>query len=166
MKFDSLEKLYVHELKDLFSAEHQFLAALPELKARATDEDLSKVLMGQMQETRVRIGRIESVFSSLDFEPGGHRCTAMEGLIEEGGQLLSSDIEPRVMDAALVASLQRIEHYGMAGYGTARSFAEKLGRKKDADVLQVALNELGESNRHLTTLAERKLNFLALNLTH
>ena len=101
-------------------------------------------------------------FKSLDFEPGGHKCAAMEGLIKEGAGLMKSDVSPRVLDAALVAAVQRVEHYEMAGYGTARAYAEKLGEHKAADELQKTLNEEGHANQTLTRLAERSINFLAM----
>ena len=127
MKLDSLKKLYVHELKDLHSAETQLLDALPKMRDAANNDDLKEVFSCHIDETKEHASRLEKIFANLDFEPGGHRCAAMEGLIKEGEGLISSDIEPKVLDAALIAASQRIEHYEMAGYGTARTYAEKLG---------------------------------------
>jgi len=162
MKLDSLQKLYVHELKDLHSAETQLLEALPKMREAASSDDLKELFTSHLKETKTHVSRLETIFKGLDFEPGGHKCAAMEGLIKEGEGLIKSDIEPSVLDAGLIAAAQRIEHYEMAGYGTARTFAEKLGHQDAADVLQLTLNEEGHANQKLTRLAERKINFLAL----
>lgn len=161
MNLDSLHKLYIHELKDLYSAENQLLDALPKMEAAATDTHLKEAFAKHLAETKVHIQRLENVFKGLDFEPGGHRCNAMEGIISEGEELLKEDIPPRVLDAALIAAAQRVEHYEMAGYGTARAFAEKLGEHEAAEILQLTLDEEGKTNRHLSRLAERSINFLA-----
>lgn len=162
MKLDSLEKLYIHELKDLYSAETQLLEALPKMESAASDPDLKAAFADHLKTTKGHVERLETIFKSLDFQPGGHKCAAMEGLVEEGKGLMSSDIEPKVLDAGLVAAAQRVEHYEMAGYGTARSYAEKLGRHADADMLQATLNEEGLCDNALSRLAERRLNFLAM----
>ncbi|MGB7327307.1 MAG: ferritin-like domain-containing protein [Rubripirellula sp.] len=162
MKLDSLSKLYVHELKDLYSAETQLLDAIPKMQEAASNSDLKDCFTAHLDETKTHVSRLESIFKELDFEPGGHKCAAMEGLIKEGEGLIKSDIDPSVLDAALIASAQRIEHYEMAGYGTARTYAEKLGSHKAAETLQTTLNEEGHANQKLTRLAERKINFLAL----
>ncbi len=161
MKLDSLEKLYVQELKDLHSAETQLLDAIPKMEAAATDKGLKEAFAHHLNETKTHVTRLESIFEGMDFEPGGHRCTAMEGIIKEGTEVINSDTLPKVLDAALVAAAQRVEHYEIAGYGTARAYAEKLGNHEDADVLQKTLEEEGTANRTLTRLAERHINFLA-----
>jgi ferritin-like metal-binding protein YciE len=163
MKLDSLEKLYVHELKDLYSAEKQLVEALPKMEKAASNQELKQAFATHLKETRTHVSRLESIFKKLEFEPGGHKCEAMAGLIKEGESFVSSDIEPEVLDAALVAAAQRVEHYEMAGYGTARAFAEKMGDHEAADILQQTLNEEGHANQTLTRLAERSLNFLAMN---
>ncbi|AMV31489.1 hypothetical protein VN12_05180 [Pirellula sp. SH-Sr6A] len=162
MRLDSLEKLYVHELKDLYSAENQLLQALPRMEKAATDSDLKAALADHLKQTKNHVKRLESIFSGMDYQPGGHKCAGMEGLIKEGESLLEGDADSNVLDAALVAAAQRVEHYEMAGYGTARAYAEKLGRQADADLLQETLNEEGLCNQSLTRLAERRLNFMAM----
>jgi len=162
VKLDSLHKLFVHELKDLYSAEGQILEALPKMEEAATDSGLKEAFRGHIAETKKHVERLEGIFKRLDFEPGGHRCAAMEGIIEEGQGLIKSDIEPKVLDAALVAAAQRVEHYEMAGYGTARTYADKLGDHETADMLQKTLDEEGHANQRLTRLAERSINFLAM----
>ena len=163
MKLDSLEKLYVHELKDLYSAETQLLESLPLMEKAATDKELKVAFSDHLKQTKSHIARLEKIFSGLDYEPGGHKCAGMEGLLKEGKHLLEGDVESNVLDAALVAAAQRIEHYEMAGYGTARAYAEKLGRQKEADMLQETLNDEGLCNQALTRLAERRLNFVAMS---
>ena len=161
MNIDSLHKLYIQELKDLYSAENQLLEAIPKMEKAASDATLKKAFADHLKETKNQISRLEKIFNTTDFEPGGHKCAAMEGLIKEGSEIMKSGMPPHVLDAALVAAAQRVEHYEMAGYGTARAFAEKLGDHAAADLLQETLNEEGQANRKLTRLAERSLNFLA-----
>lgn len=164
MKLDSLHKLYVQELKDLYSAEQQLLDAIPLMIEAASNDELSQAFEDHLEETRAHAARLEKIFANLDFEPGGHKCAAMEGLIEEGKHLIKGDINPKVLDAGLIAAAQRVEHYEMAGYGTARAYAEKLGEHEAADLLQLTLNEEGAANQKLTRLAERSINFLAMQL--
>jgi len=164
MKLDSLEKLYIHELKDLYSAENQLLEAIPKMEKAASNKELKQAFAHHLKETQTHVSRLEKIFKKLEFEPGGHKCEAMAGLIKEGEGLIKSDIDPKVLDAGLVAAAQRVEHYEMAGYGTTRAYAEKLGDQATADVLQKTLNEEGLANQTLTRLAERSLNFLAMNV--
>ncbi|TWT56839.1 hypothetical protein KOR42_01940 [Thalassoglobus neptunius] len=163
MNLDSLMKLYVHELKDLYSAENQLVEALPKMAKAANDDDLKSAFTEHLSETKNQIQRLEKIFKQLEFEPGGHKCAGMEGLITEGEHLIKSDISFNVLDAALVAAAQRVEHYEMAGYGTARTYAEKLGRQNDSDLLQETLNEEGHADQLLSRLAERRINFLAMD---
>lgn len=162
MNLDSLMKLYVHELKDLYSAENQTKEALPRFVESAQDEDLKNAFAEHLEETKEHIKRIESIFENLDFEPGGHKCKGAEGLIEEAKGVLGQGFDESVQDAALIAAAQRLEHYEMAGYGVARTYAEKLGRSEDADLLQKTLEDEGAADRRLTRLAERRLNFEAM----
>ncbi len=162
MKLDSLEKLYVHELKDLYSAETQLLEALPKMEAAASDKGLKQAFSDHLKETRGHIARLEALFKKLDFAPGGHRCAGMEGLLREGAQLFKADAPPKVLDAALISAAQRVEHYEMAGYGAARAYAEKLGDHEAADELQKTLDEEGYTDRALTRMAERSINALAM----
>ena len=162
MNLDSLQKLYVMELKDLYSAERQLISAIPKMVEAANDKELKAAFSSHLEETRTHVKRLESIFKKLDYEPGGHKCAAMEGLIKEGEELINGDVDPQVIDAALVAAAQRVEHYEIAGYGTARAYAEKLGEKDAADLLQETLNEEGHANQTLTRLAERSLNYVAM----
>ena len=162
MNLDSLSKLYVHELKDLYSAEKQLVTALPKVIAAARNKDLKKALKDHLQETRRQVQRLEKVFDRVGASPRGHKCMGMEGLIKESASMLKEDAEPDVLDAAIIAAAQRIEHYEMAGYGVARTYAEKLGDFAAADLLQETLEEEAQADRHLTRLAERTINIKAM----
>lgn len=162
MNLDSLTKLYVHELKDLYSAEKQLIEALPKLVAAASNKDLKKALKDHLAVTRRQVQRLDKVFARTDFSPRGHKCEGMAGLIKEGGSLLKEDSEPDVLDAAIIGAAQRVEHYEMAGYGVARTYAEKLGDYKAADLLQESLEEEAQADRQLSRIAERTINFQAM----
>lgn len=161
MKLDSLEKLYIHELKDLYSAGNQVLDAMPGLIDAASDEDLADLLENHRSETQQQIERLEAIFDGLAFRPGGHHCKGMEGLVKEARDLVGDIDEPDVRDAALISAVQRMEHYEIAGYGTARAFAEKLGNYDAADSLQKSLDEQGAFDQAMLRLAQRRLNFQA-----
>lgn len=162
MNLDSLRKLYVHELKDLYSAEQQIVDALPKMIAGAGNTDLKKALKEHLEVTRKQAKRLEKVFAGMDFSPRGSRCEGMEGLLKEGASLLKEKADPDVLDAAIIAAAQRVEHYEIAGYGVARTYAEKLGDYKAADLLQQSLEEEAQADRHLSRLAERTINFQAM----
>lgn len=162
MKLDSLEKLYAHELKDLWSASKQAQQALPSMIEAADDQELKQTLTAYSKAYDDRIERLETIFDGMDFEPRGHRCKGMSGLVDEAKDLLQAEATPEVRDAGIIASTQRIHHYEMAGYGVARTYAEKLGEQAAADLLQKTLDEAGDANRALTRLAERRINFEAL----
>ena len=161
MKVDSLRKLYVHELKDLYSAETQLVEELPGMADKASDPDLKKAFRSHLEETKRQRSRLEQIFKDLDFSPGGHRCEGIAGLIKEAHGLTQDVTDDEVLDAALIAAAQRVEHYEMAGYGVARAYAEKLGDYAAADLLQQSLDEEGAADRKLTTLALRRINFEA-----
>ncbi|HUF89641.1 MAG TPA: ferritin-like domain-containing protein [Gemmatimonadota bacterium] len=162
MNLDSLRKLYVHELKDLYSAEQQIVDALPKMIAGAGNKDLKKALKEHLEVTRKQAKRLEKVFEGMDFSPRGSKCEGMEGLLKEAAGLLKEKADPDVLDAAIIAAAQRVEHYEIAGYGVARTYAEKLGDYKAADLLQQSLEEEAQADRHLSRLAERTINFQAM----
>lgn len=162
MKLDDLHKLYVHELKDLYSAEQQLLEALPKMERAASDADLKQAFASHLKETQRHVQRLEDIFSRLDYEPGGQRCAGMEGLIREASDMLGEDAPDAVKDAGLIAAAQRVEHYEIAGYGVVRTYAEKLGDYRAADLLQETLNEEGLADQKLSRIATRRINFQAL----
>lgn len=158
MKLASLEDLYVEELKDLYSAEHQLLKALPRMAKAATALKLSRAFESHLRQTRGHVTRLEKIFKKLGGSPKGKKCKAMEGLLAEGKELMGEDAEPAVMDAALIGAAQRVEHYEMAGYGCARTYARLLGHNEAADLLQKTLDEEGATDKALTELAEKSIN--------
>jgi ferritin-like metal-binding protein YciE len=162
VKLDDLRKLWVHELKDLYSAEQQLLEALPKMERAASDDDLKQAFASHFNETQRHVERLEDIFSRLEFEPGGQRCVGMEGLIEEASEMMKEDAPDAVKDAGLIAAAQRVEHYEIAGYGVARTYAEKLGDYRAADILQDTLNEEGLADQKLSRIAMRRINFEAL----
>ena len=162
MKLNSLKKLYIHELKDLYSAENQILKALPKMEAAATNPDLKKAFKSHRNETKTHISRLEKVFEKMAFRPGGERCLGAAGLIKETEGLISSDANKHVLDAALIGAAQRVEHYEMAGYGTVVALAEKLGKHGQASILRETLEEEGRTDRKLTQLADKSINFRAM----
>ncbi len=158
MSLDSLQALYISELKDLYSAENQLLKALPKMAKAASSPELSQAFKAHLEETKGHVERLEAVFQELDASPKGKKCKAMEGLIEEASELLKEEAAPDVMDAALIAAAQRVEHYEMAGYGCVRTYAKVLGFTKSAALLQETLDEEGACDKKLTTLAEGGIN--------
>lgn len=162
MKLETLHDLFVDELKDLYNAEHQILKALPKMTKAATSPELSAAFEEHNEVTEVQVQRLEKIFKTLKTSPKGKKCKAMEGLLEEGKELMSEDADPSVMDAALIAAAQRVEHYEMAGYGCVRTYAKLLGYKEAAALLQKTLDEEGEADKSLTKLAETVINAEAL----
>ncbi len=161
MKLSTLQDLLQHELKDLYSAENQLVDALPKMAEAATNPDLKAGFQEHLEETKVHVQRLEQIAEALGVSLGGHKCKAMEGLIEEGSDLISEDAEDAVRDAGLIGAAQRVEHYEIAGYGTARALAIHLGRKEITDLLDETLGEEKATDRKLTELAETRINFEA-----
>jgi ferritin-like metal-binding protein YciE len=160
-RIDTLEDLYMDLLKDLYSAEKQLVKALPKLAKAAHSDDLRKTFHEHLSQTEGHVERIEQIFSDLDGSPRGKKCVGMEGIIEESNELLKENIEPDVLDAGLIAAAQRAEHYEIAGYGAARTWAERLGYHNVAQLLQQTLDEEGEANKKLTQIAESHVNMEA-----
>jgi ferritin-like metal-binding protein YciE len=160
-KMATLEDLYTDLLKDLYSAEKQLVKALPKMAKNAQSPDLQKAFQEHLRQTEGQVDRIERIFSDMDGSPRGKKCVGMEGLIEEGNELLQEDVEPDVLDAGLIAAAQKVEHYEIAGYGTARAWAERLGYDKAARLLQETLEEESMANEKLTRIAESHVNMEA-----
>jgi len=153
-KLTTLQDLLVSELKDLYSAENQLLKALPKMAKAATSEDLKAAFEKHLEQTKTHAERLEKIMEELGESPKGKTCKAMKGLIEEGSETISEDAEDFVKDAALIGAAQRVEHYEIAGYGTARTFAQTLGHDEIAEILQKTLDEEGETDQALTDLAK------------
>jgi len=158
MKLKTLHDLFVDELKDLYNAENQILKALPKMAKAASSEELRQGFEEHLEQTHGHVERLEQIFEQLGARAKGKKCVAMEGLIDEGKELMSEDAEPSVMDAALIAAAQKVEHYEMAGYGTVRAWAEQLGLHEAANLLQQTLDEEKETDEKLTQLAESMVN--------
>jgi len=155
-KFNSLRDLYIHELKDLYNAESRILDTLPKMADKATDVQLKSAFETHLEETKTQKDRLERIITDLGEKPGGETCEAMKGLVKEGEEMLAAKGDPGAIDAGLIAQAQRVEHYEMAGYGSARAYAEKLGHSEHAQLLQETLDE----EKH----ADEKLNECAVSV--
>ncbi len=158
MKLRSLEEVLVDQVKDLYSAEKQIVKALPKMAKKASSDELSAALEEHLQQTEGQIERLEQVFELLGKRPTGKKCHAIEGLIEEGKTLMEEKAEPAAMDAGLIAAAQKVEHYEIASYGCARTWASQLGYGDASKLLQETLDEEGETDQKLTKLAEGLVN--------
>jgi ferritin-like metal-binding protein YciE len=152
-KLDSPRDLLVHELKDLYNAEVQLTKALPKMAKAATAPELKKAFETHLRETENQVARLDKIAGILGQPLKGKKCKAMEGLVEEGKEVLEEDGEPTMIDLALIGSAQKVEHYEIAGYGTARTIAELLGEDKIATILQETLDEEGNTDKLLTEIA-------------
>jgi ferritin-like metal-binding protein YciE len=161
MQADSLRDLYVEELKDVLNAERQLVKALPKMAAQATSGELRAAFEEHRIVTEEQVRRLETIFDDLGQAPRGKRCLGMEGLIAESEEMIQEDMEPEVLDAALIASAQRVEHYEIAAYGTLRTYARQLGLDNHAELLQRTLDEEGEADKLLTQIAESSVNLEA-----
>ena len=161
MKMDSLHELYVEELKDLHSAEKQLVKALPKMARAATHPELKRAFENHLEETKEHVARLETILGELDELGRGKKCKGMEGLIEEGAELIEEDPEEDVLDAGLITKAQHVEHYEMAGYGTVRTWAQLMGHTEHVRLLQTTLDEEGAADKLLTALAERSINIEA-----
>jgi ferritin-like metal-binding protein YciE len=162
MPNEALQDIYVEQLQDLWSAEHQILNALPKMADGAADDKLRKAFSEHEVMTRTHVERLEKIFKQLGEKPGGKKCKGMEGLLEEGEETLKEHDESSSRDAALIADAQRVEHYEIAAYGTVRTMANMLGFGDHASLLQQTLDEEGETDKRLTTLAETVVNIEAV----
>ncbi|HUR60296.1 MAG TPA: ferritin-like domain-containing protein [Opitutaceae bacterium] len=150
----SLRELLVEELRDLHSAENQLIKALPKMAKAASHEELKGGFEEHLEQTRGHVDRLDRCLKLLGATAKGKTCHAMKGLVEEGEEAIGNDSPDAIRDAQLIGAAQRVEHYEMAAYGTARAFAETLGETKIAGLLQETLDEEGDTNKKLTALAE------------
>lgn len=162
MALESLQDLYLEQLKDLHSAEKQIIEALPKMIEQTKHAELRQGFEKHLRQTEEQLSRLEKIGERIGQSLGGHKCKGMEGLLEEGEELLKERADSDVLDAALIAAAQRVEHYEMAGYGCARTYARLLGLEDDAKLLQQTLDEEGETDHLLTAMAERVINVEAL----
>jgi len=159
MKMETLRDAFVHELKDLLSAERQLTKALPKMAKASHNEKLAAGFEQHLAETEEHVNRLEKILDNMNESSARvEKCKGMEGIINEGSQLLEKDAPPEVLDALLIAAAQRVEHYEIAGYGSARTFAKRLGETEAAKLLQATLDEEAATDKKLTELAESQVN--------
>ena len=153
MAQQTLQNLYVSQLKDLYSAEQQLVKALPKLAKSAESEELSEAFTNHLEETKNQVSRLEQIFESLEENPKGKKCAGMEGLVKEGSETID-EFEGSVLDAALISAAQRVEHYEIAGYGSVCTYAELLDRSEDLGLLKETLEEEKRADGKLNELSE------------
>ena len=162
MKLNTLQDLYIEELRDLYSAETQLLKALPKMAEAASAEELRAAFEEHLDQTKEHVERLNQVFQSLGTSGKGKKCKGMEGLIEEAEELIEEDADPDVLDAGLIAAAQRVEHYEIAVYGCVCTYAKLLGRDEELDLLGQTLDEEKEADETLTDVAESTINVEAV----
>ena len=161
MELDTLKKLYEDQLKDLHSVERQIIQALPKMIKAAEDEELSSALEEHLEVTKEQLSRLDSIFEKLGKRGTGKKCKGMEGILEEGKELLEKDADPDGLDAGIIAAAQHVEHYEMACYGTAAAYARLLGDRQAEKLLRQSLDEEKEADEKLSGLAESRINLEA-----
>jgi ferritin-like metal-binding protein YciE len=161
MKMETLQELYLDELKDIYDAENQLLKALPKMAKTATNEELKAAFETHLEQTEEHVARLERIFEELGEKPKGKKCEAMKGLVEEGKQMMEEEAEEEVMDAGLICAAQKVEHYEIASYGCLRTYAEMLGFDEQAELLQETLDEEKDTDDNLTELAVTCINLEA-----
>jgi len=157
-KMNNLEDLFKDVLMDLYDAEQQVVKALPKMAENAQATELKQSFKEHLEVTRGQITRLDKIFKEMKMPVQGKHCKGMEGLIKEGEEVIQEEMEPGVKDAALIAAAQKVEHYEISGYGTARSFAQALGHTEIARMLDQTANEEGETDKKLSTIAESHIN--------
>ncbi len=155
MSDENFKKLYIDELKDLYSAENQLVKALPKMAKAASSETLRQGFEAHLEQTQGHVQRLETIFESLSESPKGKKCVAMEGLVKEDSEVMEEDFEDAVLDAALIGAARRVEHYEIAAYGTVHEFAEVLGETEHASLLEKTLQEEKQTDEKLTKLAKQ-----------
>ena len=158
MKMETLQELYLEQLRDIYDAENQLLKALPKMAKTATNDELKAAFETHLEQTEEHVARLDRIFEELGEKPKGHKCEAMKGLIEEGKQMMEEDAAEDVMDAGLICAAQKVEHYEIATYGCLRTYAEMLGFDEQADLLQETLDEEKDTDDNLTELAVSCIN--------
>jgi ferritin-like metal-binding protein YciE len=161
LKLNTMEDLLLGQIRDLYDAEQRLVDALPKMAETAHDPKLKSAFQEHLRQTEGHVAKLEEVFRLLHQEPEREKCEAMQGLIEEGEETINAEGDPAVKDAALIAAAQRVEHYEISGYGSARTFAERLGLEDAAGILQEILDEEGATDKKLTQIAVQSVNVQA-----
>jgi ferritin-like metal-binding protein YciE len=162
MALHTLEDLFVDHLKDLYNAEHQITKALPRMAKKVATNELRDALENHLQQTETQIERLEKVFQMLEKSPRGKKCMGMEGLIQEGQEVLNEDMEPVLRDSAIIAAAQKVEHYEISAYGTAIAFARLLGHEEAVKLFKETLDEESQADELLNKIAEGSVNRSAM----
>lgn len=165
LKLESVQDLFLAELRDLHDAEKQLVDALPKMADAASSRELKEAFSHHLEETKKHVTRLDQIFKNLSEEPKGQTCEAMKGLIKEGEEFIRAKGEPEVRDAGLIGAAQRVEHYEMAGYGTAKTLAQRLGFLDIAKILDTTLKEEKAADEKLTTVAEGNVNPTATRMS-
>jgi ferritin-like metal-binding protein YciE len=150
-----LKELYIDELKDIYNAENQLVKALPKMAKAASSDELRSGFEEHLEQTKGHVSRLEQIFESLSESPKGKKCKGMEGLVEEGSEMIDEEFEASIKDAGLIGAAQRVEHYEIAAYGTVRAFAETLGHEDHIELLEETLEEEKQTDDKLTELAKK-----------
>ena len=161
MKMNSLQDLYVDQLKDVYSAEKQIIQALPKMAKATSNPQVQQAFEQHLQQTQTQKERLDQIFQQIGTTPGRKKCAGMEGILSEGQELIDAGGDPAVIDAGLIAAAQKVEHYEISAYGTLRTFARMLGDERSAGMLQQTLDEEGATDKRLTMLAEHGPNVQA-----
>lgn len=162
MALHTLEDLYVDHLKELYNAEHQITKALPRMVKKVASPELRNALESHLEQTETQIERLERVFQKMEKSPRGKKCVGMEGLLEEGQEILSEDMEPMLRDSAIIGAAQKVEHYEISAYGTLIAYARLLGDEEAVRLFKESLNEESQADELLTKVAESGINQSAL----
>lgn len=163
MKMDNLQDLLLHEVKDLYNVEKTLIRALEKMSKKATNEDLKQAFLEHRDQTETHVERLEQVFAELDRKPSSQKCKGIAGIVEEAEEIMKEIEDTEVLDAALITAAQRAEHYEMAAYGGARTYAQMLGLDAAAELLQTTLDEEGDADKKLTEIALARVNEEAMN---
>ena len=162
MELETLKDLYLHELKDLFSAEQQLVKALPKMAKAASNKELAGGFQTHLEQTKEHAQRLQQILTSHKATTRGPKCKGMEGIVAEGAEMIEEEADDEVKDAGLISAAQRVEHYEMAGYGTAHAYAELLGDQEGARLLQTTLDEERQTDEKLSKLAKSAINVAAV----
>jgi len=158
MALETMQDLLIHQLQDIYSAEQQLTKALPKLQEKASTEELATAFGAHLAETKNQVTRLDQVFKILGEQPGGVKCKAMEGLIEETNEILEEDGNESVIDAGIIAAAQRVEHYEVSAYGSAKAFAALLGLSDVVELLNESQQEETAADKKLSLIATTEVN--------
>lgn len=165
MSLDTLQDLYFEQVRDLYSAEQQIVVALPKLVEAATDQQLSDGFAKHLEQTKEHVRRLEEIGDRMEEKIGGKKCKGMAGLLKEGEEAVGEDGDSTIVDEGLIAAAQRVEHYEMAAYGCARTYAQALGLDDDVELLQQTLDEERETDKKLTTISLSLIDSVSPNVS-